>query len=58
MTDKTPTDSEMLDWVLSFATGSMGETADRRTLLVVHQVLAGLDGRAAVDAAMRQEAAL
>ena len=52
---KTPTDTERLDWVLSFAGGDDNPLADKRTMLLAMQLIAGLDGRAAVDAAMAKE---
>lgn len=54
---KTPNDSDRLDWVLSFACGDDSPQADKRTMLMARQIMMGLDGRAAVDAAMAKEAA-
>ena len=52
---KTPTDTERLDWVLSFAGGDDTPLADKRTMLLAMQLMVGLDGRAAVDAAMAND---
>jgi hypothetical protein len=49
-------DTERLDWILSFAIGDNTELADSRTMALAQQILAGLDGRAAVDAAMQAQA--
>ena len=52
---KTPTDTERLDWVLSFAGGDDTPLADKRTVLLAMQLMAGIEGRAAVDAAMAND---
>lgn len=47
-------DAARLDFVLSFATGEESSTADKHALLLAHALSDGIDGRAAVDAAMAQ----
>ena len=50
--DLAERDTDRLDWVLSFAGGDDSPLADKRTMQLAKALMTGLDGRAAVDAAM------
>ena len=47
-----PTDSQRLDWALPILTGHDSENADALAMNLAMQLMRGLDGRAAIDAAM------
>lgn len=47
-----PTDTARLDWALPLLTGARSEAADLRAAALVVALAAGLDDRAAIDAAM------
>ena len=51
-------DKLRLDYVLSFVTGNDSLLADVRTMTLAQQLVIGLDGREAVDAAMATEKAI
>ncbi|NHZ83699.1 hypothetical protein F2P44_31190 [Massilia sp. CCM 8695] len=47
-----PTDTARLDWTLPLLTGAVSDVADLRAAALAAALIAGLDDRAAIDAAM------
>ncbi len=50
--DTTPTDSQRVEWLLPVVTGEESFTANQRTAILGACLMAGLDGRKALDRAM------